>query len=148
MGGTMIGMALMGITVGTGFALQSVLNTRLARHIGLVEANLVSVTVTWALLCAIFLARLGQTKIGALGSVPPYLFIGGAFAVFALLVIVYLVPRIGVGPTLSAVIVGQLFASVLLDHFGVLGLTKIALTPLRAGGLALMVVGLRLVFVR
>jgi uncharacterized membrane protein YdcZ (DUF606 family) len=42
---------------------------------------------------------------------------------------------------IAALMGGQIAGSILLDHFGVFGLTKVAPTPARLLGLAFLVVG-------
>ena len=54
-------------------------------------------------------------------------------------------PRVGVGVLLTAAIAGQLAAALVLDHFGLMGLSRHPVTITRAAGLVLVLVGAALV---
>lgn len=50
------------------------------------------------------------------------------------------VPRLGAATVLALIVVGQMFGSLVFDHFGVLGLQQQPITPARIAG-ALMLIG-------
>ena len=56
-----------------------------------------------------------------------------------------LVPRVGAATYLSAMIAGQLLASLFIDHFGCMGLPLRAITPGRAAGALLMLGGMAII---
>ena len=68
-----------------------------------------------------------------------------AWAFVAALAGAYATPRIGVGVTAAALTAGQLFAGVIWDQFGALGLPMVPISPPRIAGLLLIVVGVVLV---
>ncbi|MFH1141578.1 MAG: DMT family transporter [Chloroflexota bacterium] len=142
---SVIAMAITATAVGIGIALQSAVNTALARRIGTLEATLVSVTVTWLFVAILLLAGLRRGSLGQVLSVPPYLLIGGFLGAAVLITAITLVPRLGTGGLIAAFVVGQLIGSLLLDHFGAFGLRHIPITPVRLAGAALLLVGMRLV---
>ncbi len=141
----LLGFAAIGIAVGVGFTLQAVINGRLSRYIGVVEATFINITGAWICITILLLLRFGSTRMGELPSAPPYLFTGGIFAFFALLAIISLVPIIGPGNVNAAIIAGQLLAGVAFDHFGVLGMPRVPIDPVRVGGLVVMLVGVRMI---
>ena len=53
-----------------------------------------------------------------------------------------LVPRVGAATYLSAMIAGQLLASVVIDHFGHMGLAVREITPGRVVGVVLVLAGM------
>ena len=55
------------------------------------------------------------------------------------------VPKIGVASALIAALCGQVILSILLDHFGVLGLQANAASPSRIAGGLLIILGLFLI---
>ena len=57
-------------------------------------------------------------------------------------------PKGGIAAGLSAVIVGQLVLSMILDYFGFFGLQSIPITPSRVFGVVLLLIGVRLMFLR
>ncbi|HKH74258.1 MAG TPA: DMT family transporter, partial [Vicinamibacterales bacterium] len=60
-------------------------------------------------------------------------------------VVILLTARIGATLTLASVIVGQLTAALVVDHYGLFGGSVVRLTPLRATGVALLVLGVTLI---
>jgi bacterial/archaeal transporter family-2 protein len=56
-----------------------------------------------------------------------------------------LTPVIGVGGFIAALVAGQMIASLMLDHFGLVGLAVRPLTLTRAAGAALIVAGVLLI---
>ena len=54
----------------------------------------------------------------------------------------YLMPLVGVANMLAAAIVGQLVASILIDHFGLLGGLRVSISPSRIFGVFLLIIGL------
>ena len=142
---TVIAMAIASVAVGIGIALQSAVNTALARRVGTLEATLVSVTVTWLFVAILLLTGLRRGSLGQVVSAPPYLFIGGFLGAAVLITAITVVPRLGTGGLIAAFVVGQLIGSLLLDHFGAFGLRHIPITPVRLAGAALLLVGMRLV---
>ncbi|MDB4077003.1 DMT family transporter [Porticoccaceae bacterium] len=54
----------------------------------------------------------------------------------------YLMPVVGVANMLAAAIVGQLVASILIDHFGLLSGLRVSISPSRIFGVVLLLIGL------
>ncbi len=69
-------------------------------------------------------------------------FITGSYFVITAL---SLAPVIGVGGFIAALVAGQMIASLLLDHFGLVGLAVRPLTLMRAGGAALIIAGVLMI---
>ena len=80
-----------------------------------------------------------------LGGVPYYLFGGGLLGAAFVITMILLVPRLGAAVCVSAFVVGQLACSVLIDHYGLLGLPVSPATPRRLLGIALLAAGVLLV---
>ena len=57
---------------------------------------------------------------------------------------ILLTARLGATLTLASVIVGQLTAALVVDHYGLFGGTVIRLTTLRVTGVALLLLGVTL----
>jgi transporter family-2 protein len=70
-----------------------------------------------------------------------WFWLGGVLGVGYLTVSLVLAPRIGVAAMIAAVVAGQMLASLLLDHFGWLGLAREPATPWRLLGALLIVAG-------
>ena len=78
-------------------------------------------------------------------SIPKYLLFGGLISVTYTIAITYLSPKLGVGNTLFIIIVGQMIAALLVDHFGVFESVKHEITFKRVSGVILMLIGVYLV---
>ncbi len=73
-------------------------------------------------------------------SLPPWFWLGGVLGAIYITAAIVLTPQIGVGALVALAIAGQVTASLLLDHYGMLGLAAREITMGRAAG-ALLVVG-------
>ena len=67
--------------------------------------------------------------------------VGGPLGALIVLAGAALTPRLGAAAFVAAVIAGQLVCSALLDQFGLLGLAERELTPGRAAGAVLVILG-------
>lgn len=80
-----------------------------------------------------------------LASVPPYLYASGFIGVCFVTIVVVLVPKIGTANTLIAAFVGQLLISVVIDHFGWLGVPETSISSARIVGSLFLITGLYLI---
>lgn len=140
-------LALLGLAAGAAIPVQAGMNSALGRALGRPEwAALVNFVVGSAALAALLvLQRSAVPPAAAWGRAPWWAFVGGCLGAFFVAVTVLLTPRLGVLATLTLMLAGQLVASSLLDHHGLLGLTVRAFTPGRALGVALVLAGVWLV---
>ena len=76
---------------------------------------------------------------------PWYFYCGGAFVIFYILSITWVAPRFGVANAVSFVLLGQLIAMTVIDHFGLLGAPRYMITWQRMTGLVLMAAGVMMV---
>ncbi|WP_445365187.1 DMT family transporter [Microbulbifer sp. ANSA001] len=77
-----------------------------------------------------------------------YFYLGGILVAFYILSVTWVSPRYGVGNAVSFVLLGQLLAISVIDHFGLLGAQQSSLDTKRLIGLAMMVIGVLLVVKR
>ena len=77
-------------------------------------------------------------------SIPTYYYLGGLFVIFYILSITWVAPKFGVGNAIAMVLLGQLVSMTVIDHLGLLGALKQAITLERFFGLVLMMVGVYL----
>lgn len=78
-------------------------------------------------------------------NTPWYLYFGGIFVMFYILSITWVAPRFGISNAVSFVLLGQLVAMSLIDHFGLVGALQHSLSTKRIIGLILMAVGVFIV---
>lgn len=129
---------------GVGVPLLAALNAALGSRIG---------SPAVAALCLFFIAFLvacvavlltGAGAVRALAAQPRHLFLGGVLVAFYVLSITYIAPHFGVGNAVFFVLLGQLVAAAMIDHFGLFGAKVAPLGVTRAAGIALMAAGVAL----
>jgi transporter family-2 protein len=127
---------------GLGIPIFAALNGGLGRQLGNPVAAMVITFAVALVVTLVPLAFVGWNTPGArLGTIPPQYLAGALFIVFYGLAVTYLSPRIGVGNAVFFVLLGQLVAAAVIDHFGLFGAIHFALTPRRALGIAVMALG-------
>ena len=87
----------------------------------------------------------GLPDISKVAAAPKVTLIGGALGVVYVTSMILFVPKIGVASALIAALCGQVILSILLDHFGVLGLQPNTASPSRIAGGLLIILGLFLI---
>lgn len=135
------------VVAGCSVAFQQVLNANLRASIGSPWwAGVVSYAVGLVAISAVALLapgpRFSQTFSGA---TPSLTWTGGVFGATFIAIVILMVPRLGAATTLALLVVGQMLASLALDHFGSLGLAQHPVNPTRLAGAALLIVGVVLV---
>jgi len=127
-------------------AVQAPTNALLGKASGSpVVAAFISFLIGTIALGAAVLGTSGRLFDPSLKQVPWYAWLGGFYGAFFVAVAAFGAPRVGVGVLLTAAIAGQLAAALVLDHFGLFGLTRHPVTLTRAAGLILVLVGAALV---
>ena len=137
---------LMALALGAILPMQAAINARLAKTAGSpVMAAFISFAVgTLALM--IFLLITGQFQFKFISSTSPWwLWTGGILGTFFVAGIVVLLPRLGVVLSFSLVLAGQMFAAILFDQFGLLGLAVREISPGKIIGAILLIVGVVLI---
>ena len=135
--------ALVMLAAGIGIPVLAALNASLGQRIGSPAA---------AALCLFAVAFLAiffhKTPVGralrAVAAQPPHLFLGGVLVAFYVLSITWIAPHFGVGNAVFFVLLGQLVAAAIIDHFGLFGARVSPLSPMRAAGIAVMALGVLL----
>lgn len=74
-----------------------------------------------------------------------WMFTGGLLGAFYIFTTIYASPKIGFANMFSLVLCGQIILTVLFDHFGILGNTIHATTPLRLLGITLLILGVYII---
>lgn len=80
-----------------------------------------------------------------MAGVPWWAWSGGLFGGAFILLAILLLPSLGAATLFALVIAGQVLAAVMLDHFGVLGLTPHPISPARLAGAVLLIAGVILI---
>lgn len=141
----------LGLVAGAALPVQGAVNARLRADlgeplaVGLVSFIVATLTIVAVLLVLLAVRGTPRPRVGALGTVPWWGWLGGACAAAYVTATFLLIPRIGAATTIALTVTGQQFASALIDHFGLFRLPRRPLSAVRVGGLGLLVAGCLLV---
>ncbi len=126
---------------------QVAINTLLRRYVGEpMQVTFVSYLAgTLASLGICCWARYPLPAATTLAQTTWWMWIGGCLGTLYVWSTIFATPRIGATLTLALTIAGQMIATLLLDHYGAIGLTKYAASPTRIAGVVLVILGVSLV---
>jgi len=133
---------LLGLAAGVALPVQAAVNARLSQASrNTVWTALASFSVGTVALVAYALVSAGKPPIAEMRNSPPWDYLGGVCGVFYIWATIALVPRLGSTLMFSAIVTGQMLASLGLDRIGFLGMPVHAFTIERVVGTALVVAG-------
>jgi bacterial/archaeal transporter family-2 protein len=143
----MVPLLLAAILIGIVLPVQSGINAQL--RVGVTHpllAAFISFFVgTIALLGFNLALRVPAPSGEALGRIPWWQWTGGLLGALYIYAAVILAPRLGAATLVAAIVAGQMLASVILDHFGLVGYQQQSLTPGRLIGVLLVIGGVILI---
>jgi len=134
------------IAAGLGIPIMAALNGGLATKIqspALAATILLSVGLFFAVTYLVITDGVPSTLYHK--GTPWFFYFGGFFVIFYVLSITWVAPRFGVSNAISFVLLGQLIAMSLIDHFGLIGVQQHTLSIQRITGLTLMAAGVFMV---
>ncbi len=135
-------IALMMLVSGFGIPVMAALNSGLGRHLASPPAATATLFLVGFGLASLVTVLTGMPAAEQFRSAPPHLYMGAIFVVFYVLAVTFAAPRIGLANAVFLVLLGQLIAAATIDHFGLMGAIRSAITWKRGFGLVLMTVGL------
>ncbi len=138
-------MMILPLLAGIGLSVQSAVNGTLGRQIGTIESAFFTF-FTGAIVLTIVVNFFGQGNLLSLHEVPRWQLLCAIFGVIYLSLMVLAVPKIGVTSAVISVIVGQLLASMAIDHFGWFESAVVPFGWKRLIGVVLMLAALYFVF--
>ncbi|WP_164657992.1 DMT family transporter [Tropicibacter sp. Alg240-R139] len=134
--------AVLMLAAGIGIPILAALNSALGQHIeSPIAAGVVLFAVAFLGSAVVMMLFPGPAALLHLGGAPKHLFLGGLFVAFYVLTITHIAPHFGLGNAVFFVLLGQLISAAIIDHFGLFGAQISPLTWMRAGGIAVMVLG-------
>ena len=127
-------------------AIQGSLNSVLAQKTSLLATTLIVHLI--GTLIAFMVILIKQVPILSYNwfSVPWYLYIGGILSVIIIGLVALSIPKIGVCNATTAIIIGQVGAAVLIDHFGLFGLERLPWSYWQLLGIGFFAAGAKLLF--
>ena len=131
---------------GAATALQAPTNARMMGAVGSpVNAAFVSFAVGTAALGILAVVLQVRPDIAASRALPWYAWVGGLYGAIFVVAAAWGVPRLGVATTIILMVAGQLLLSVVLDHFGAMGMPKQPISLGRIAGVAMVIAGVLMV---
>ena len=126
---------------------QAVVNSKLAGSIGSpILAAFISFFVgTLVLFVYMILTGVPLSNLAEIKNAPPVALLGGFLGAFFVSVMASIIPRVPVALAFSLAIAGQMLVTLLIDHFGWLGVAQKPINLMRVLGAALITVGVVLI---
>jgi transporter family-2 protein len=140
-------LILFAFVAGALLVVQAGVNGQLGLRLGQpMLATLASFAIgTVALILYVLAARTPWPEVRTLTRYPWWVWTGGLLGCIYVLATVVLAPRLGAAMFISLVVAGQMVASLLLDHFGLIGFPERPITAARLLGAILLAVGVVLI---
>lgn len=141
---TFLPLAAMMFAAGLGIPVFAALNSSLGQQLG---GPVAATAVTFAVgvvIATVMLFVTGVPDMSAFHFERPWLWMGAIFMLFYATSVAFSAPRIGLGNAIFFVLLGQIVAAAIIDHFGLLGAIQTSISPKRALGLVVMALGLYL----
>ena len=137
-------IALLMFLSGIGIPILATFNAGLGTQLGSATAATFVLFAVGLALSAAIVAVTGLPPRSSFTVEHPHFYFGAAFMLFYALSVTWAAPRIGVGNAVFFVLLGQLVAAAIIDHFGLWGALKAEITGRRIAGIGLMALGVYL----
>ena len=139
-GSTNLLLSALMFAAGIGIPIMAALNARLGAEIASPWGAGFILCMVGAVVCGIAMALFGLPKAGWFAA-PLMYYAGGLLVAFYILSVTVSAPRIGVANAIFLVLVGQIVAAALIDHFGLFGARVSPLSVQRGIGIVVMAAG-------
>jgi len=138
---------IIAFAVGLLIPYQAIINAKLSKEIlNPYAAALISFTGGFLFFLVINLFRANtMASLKNSLSLPPYLLLGGIIGSIFIISAIFLVPKLGSTAWVALLVSGQMIMSLVLDHYGILGLQHKALNFFRVSGAVLLIGGALLI---
>jgi bacterial/archaeal transporter family-2 protein len=136
-------LILIAIVAGILAPLQAAANNRLALTLDSAMLSALVSFVVGTLTMFVYVVASGAplSNLGLMKEAPPIALTGGLMGAFFVAATVFLLPKLGVAMTFSLVIAGQMLITIIIDHYGLLGVPVKEISLARVGGIVLIICG-------
>jgi transporter family-2 protein len=141
------GLVLLTIAAGAGLVVQTAMNAGLGNALGrpILGTAMNFVVGLGALLLFIVATRTPMPTREMVGNAPAWVWFGGLMGALYVATVTVAGPRLGAVAILALSVTGQLVASVVVDHFGLLGFPQQTVGLVKIIGVLLVCAGVALV---
>ncbi len=133
-----------GLLAGVAVGLQGPLSSLISQRLGPLESAFI-IHIGGALAAFIPLVIRGGGGLGNWKSVPWYALGAGVFGLVVIGAMAFAIPRVGATAAIMVLVAGQLVVSMLLDHYGLLGMEVRRIDLTRVLGVVVLFAGVWLV---
>mgnify|MGYP002652223318 FL=1 len=136
------------VGVGLAMATQTAVNSQLRQYLNSpIQAAFFSFLVGTICLAIMMLVMMwngsaSKPTLSQLNEIPVWLWVGGLLGVYAVTASIYTAPKLGFLTFTGLVLFGQVIMSMLLDHFGLIGVEKNPVNWQRLLGAILIAIGI------
>lgn len=143
----LIVLVIIAVLIGCLMPIQAGINAQLTQAIKspYLSAFISFGTGTIALFILALIQSAPFSELKKVPSLPPYLLVGGVLGATFVGSSIVFIPKLGATTMIAAFVTGQLLMSIVIDHYGFLGLTPHPVNMIRLCGVALLFVGLILI---
>jgi bacterial/archaeal transporter family-2 protein len=136
-------LILMAVVAGILAPLQAAANNRLAVSVdsAMLSALVSFVVGTLTMFAYVVFSGVPLSNLALMKEAPPIALTGGIMGAFFVAATVFLLPRLGVAMTFGLVIAGQMLVTIIIDHFGLLGVPVKEISLARIVGILLIITG-------
>jgi bacterial/archaeal transporter family-2 protein len=132
-----------GMAAPTQFAINSQLRQVVSGPV--LAAALSFLVGTVILFATTAVVRRSVPELGPVMSAPWWMWLGGLLGAFFVCASIVLTPRLGTATTVGLFLAGQVIASIIIDHFGLFGITVQPASLPRLLGALLIIIGVAVV---
>jgi transporter family-2 protein len=138
---------LIALAAGAMMPTQAATNNKMALVVGdpILSAFISFIVGTVALFVYLLISGVPIANLASAKDAPAIAWIGGLLGAFFVAAAVTLVPRLGVAMTFSVIVAGQMIVTLIIDHFGLLGVPVKEVNLARVGGILLIAGGVVLI---
>ena len=147
MSATYLAYFIVALIIGCGAPLQAGINSLLGKSLGhpLLAAATNTTVATLSILIVMLLVRVKLPSVKVAMAAPWWMYCGGVIGAFAVFGALNFAPKMGAAAYVSVTILGIVTASLLLDHFGVVGFQKHPITFGKLFGAVMVVFGMAII---
>jgi len=137
---------LVGLGVGALVVIQGGMNSRVMMALGgTMPATLINFIIGALFLLAVMVVTGNLNSLQGISETPRWTLLAGVAGVLLVMGTAFLIPRIGATHTVALLVVGQALTSLIVDHFGLLGMPVIQISMVSVVGCGLLALGAVLV---
>jgi len=133
---------------GAAMAIEGSMNAAMGKVLGVMESTLLVHLIGTVVVLAIMLfLGTGWASWHKMGEVPWWAYLGGILSVVIIYALVLAMPKVGVANATTAIIVAQISMAVVVDSLGLFGMNRHSFNYYDLLGIALLVVGARILLI-